>query len=135
MDEHAGWKEADNGEWSKTYSSTTVNSTTNKPNGNTNADYPSGTGGWGTPSATATPATDGIEVASMQFKSSDWRYLLDLNYTWKKYSIGTRYTAGLNNYINTHANGNMLEVKDKNKAIQVYVRMNVLDWRKKKPFH
>lgn len=133
MDEHAGWKESGSGEWEKTYSTTTVNSTTRKSATTTNSNYPStGTGGWGTPSATATPATDGIEVMSGQFRSSDWRYLIDLNYTWKKYTIGTRYTAGINNYINTHAEGNMLEEKDRNESVQFYVRMNILDWRKKK---
>jgi hypothetical protein len=71
---------------------------------------------------------------STQFRSIDLRYLIDLNYTWKRYTLGTRYTAGINDYISTRAQGHMLEVKDKNKAIQVYVRMNVLDLRKKKSF-
>lgn len=134
MDEHAGWKETTSGEWTKTYSTTTVNSTKKAVARTDNSSYPStgAAGGWGTPSASATPASDGIEVMSKQFKSTDWRYLLDLNYTWKRYTVGTRYTAGINDYINTEADGNILLVKDKNKAVQLYVRMNVLDLRKNK---
>jgi len=135
MDEHAGWKETTSGEWTKTYSTITVNSTKKSSAETDNAVYPStssAAGGWGTPSVTATPATDGVEVMSKQFKSADWRYLLDLNYTWKRYTVGTKYTAGINNYINTKAEGNMLIVKDRNKALQFYIRMNVLDLRRKK---
>ena len=134
MDEHAGWKESTSGEWAKTYSTTTVNSTKKSSAETDNSSYPSTSAvvGWGAPSSTATPATDGIEVMSKQFKSTDWRYLLDLNYTWKRYTMGARYSAGIDNYIDTQAEYNILSVKDKNKAVQFYVRMNVLDLRKKK---
>jgi hypothetical protein len=141
MDEHAGWKEDDNGEWKKTYSTITVKPTKNKSKGNANSNNNTADNGnaiisgWGTPSAGATPASNGVALISTQFKSADWRYLVDLNYTWKRYTLGTRYTAGLNNYISTKAEGNMLEVKDKNKAIQFYLRMNVFDWRKKTSSH
>src|SRR4029079_4124090 len=130
MDEHAGWKETTSGEWTKTYSTITVSPTKKSSAETDTAIYPStrsAEGGWGTPSATATPATDGVEVMAKQFKSTDWRYLLDLNYTWKRYTMGARYSAGIDNYIDTQSEYNILSVKDKNKAVQFYVRMNVLD--------
>ena len=75
-------------------------------------------------------STTGVaDSVARSFQKEDIRLLADVNYTYKGLSLGLRYTQGLNNYVNTNFTG--LPVKDKNQSLQLYLRYNIFDTRKK----
>lgn len=70
-----------------------------------------------------------IDSVAQSFKRDEWRMLADVNYHFKGFNLGVRYTNGLTNYINT--NFTNLPVKDRNESLQLYLRFNLFDSRKK----
>jgi hypothetical protein len=72
---------------------------------------------------------DVVDSVASSFRREDWRILADVGYKIKGFNIGVRYTQGLNNYINT--NFTDLPVKDRNESLQLYLRFNLFDSRKK----
>jgi hypothetical protein len=73
-----------------------------------------------------------IDTMAMSFRTTDWRFLADAHYQWKRFNVGLRYNAGLNNYISTEAGSSMLQVQDRNESFQLYLRYNLVDLRRKK---
>ncbi|HLY69084.1 MAG TPA: hypothetical protein VKR53_05105, partial [Puia sp.] len=57
-----------------------------------------------------------------EIKHSEWRFLVDANYEWKKVIFGIRYNQSFSNFINT-------PVQAKNSAALFYVRFS--DWKNK----
>lgn len=72
---------------------------------------------------------DVVDSVAQSFRTNDLRALADINYNYKGISLGVRYTQGLNNYVNT--NFTNLQVKDKNQSLQLYLKYNLFDSRKK----
>ena len=54
------------------------------------------------------------------FTASQWHYLLQTEYSWKKWGVGLRYTGGLQPFIRYIKNGIMKE--EKNNSLQVFLR-------------
>lgn len=81
------------------------------------------------------PANDGhaasntLDEVAGAFRRSDWRLLADVGYNRKGLTAGLRFTKGLQPYINS--NFTNLPVKDRNEALQVYLRYSIFDGRKK----
>lgn len=63
------------------------------------------------------------------FRRQDWRLLADVGYNRKSLTAGLRFTKGLQPYVNS--NFTNLPAKDRNEGVQVYLRYNVFDGRKK----
>ncbi|PWU03719.1 MAG: hypothetical protein C5B52_02950 [Bacteroidetes bacterium] len=55
---------------------------------------------------------------------SEFRYLFDANYYWKRFMFGFRYNQALGDYINTQVNNTTS--KAKNQAFALYFRYNIL---------
>jgi hypothetical protein len=54
------------------------------------------------------------------FTASQWHYLLQTEYSWKKWGVGLRYTGGLQPFMRFIENGIMKE--EKNNSLQVFLR-------------
>ena len=130
-DEIAIWEKQGSG-WSKTASQKSIavksNAAVKKEksnNGNVN-----GNGGGNT-----TPPSvplNRVDTVAQTLQSSDLRLLFDVNYSLKRLNMGIRFNLGMNNYINNTSGSNVLPVKDKNQALQLYMRYDIFDKRKKK---
>jgi len=62
------------------------------------------------------------------FTASQWHYLLQAEYSWKKWGVGFRYTGGLQPFIRYIENGIVKE--EKNHSLQLFLRY---DFLKRKP--
>jgi len=94
-------------------------------NGNNNGNG----SGSGTGAAALLPTR--LDTVAQTLRSSDWRLLFDVNYRWRRINAGLRFNFGLDNYINTKTGSGVLAVKDRNQALQLYLRFDILDRRKK----
>lgn len=56
------------------------------------------------------------------FTASQWHYLLQTEYSWKKWGVGLRYTGGLQPFIRYIENG--IRKEEKNNSLQVLLRYN-----------
>lgn len=105
----------------------------NGGNGNGNGNGNGGNGGSNPPPPPTPPVPmPRIDTVAQTLRSSDLRLLFDVNYSLKRLNMGIRYQFGLNNYINTKSGGYVLPVKDRNQALQLYMRYDIFDKRKKK---
>jgi hypothetical protein len=96
--------------------------------GNGNGGNGGSTGG----GTTTTPAPMApIDTVAQTLKSTDLRWLLDVNYRWKRINMGASFNLGLNNYIDIRSGNNILPVKDRNQALQIYLRYDLFDQRRK----
>jgi hypothetical protein len=103
----------------------------NGGNGNNGGGNGNGnTGGNGNPGNTTTTLTP-VDTVATSFRSSDWRFLMDLSYRWHHFNIGFNFNIGLDNYINAQIGTNNLPIKDRNESFQLYLRYNLFDFRKK----
>ncbi len=66
-----------------------------------------------------------VDTLAQNLHSSDWRILVDLNYRRKNITTGVRFNAGLNNYINVRTGGANTTIRDKNQALQLYIRYDL----------
>lgn len=96
--------------------------------GNGNGNGNSG-GNSGNPGITA-PLTR-VDTVAQTLRSSDWRLLFDVNYNWRRINVGCRFNFGLNNYINTRSGNSILPVKDRNQALNFYLRYDIFRKLKK----
>jgi hypothetical protein len=64
------------------------------------------------------PTTDSV------YTTSQWHYLLQAEYSWKKWGAGFRYTGGLRPFIRYIENGIMK--KEKNNSLQIFLRYDFL---------
>ena len=125
-EEEATWQKS-GGEWKQTSSkkNTKVKSNPSQERKNHNANNGQGQGQPGMPEM----PTDSIAGS---FRNSDWRFLVDASYQYRKFSAGFRFNMGLNNYVNlevTNGTGTT-SVKDRNKSFMLYLRYNIFDKRK-----
>jgi len=58
------------------------------------------------------------------FTASQWNYLLQAEYSWKKWGAGFRYTGGLQPFIRYTENG--IKKEEKNHSLQVFLRYDFL---------
>lgn len=68
---------------------------------------------------------------SGRFNGSEFRLMLDANYYWHRFTVGMRYNQALSNYISVQINNGTPLFTDKNKALQIYLRYNLWEDRKK----
>jgi hypothetical protein len=68
---------------------------------------------------------------SSRFNGSEFRLMLDANYYWHRFTVGMRYNQALSNYISVQINNGTPLFTDKNKALQIYLRYNLWEDRKK----
>jgi len=61
---------------------------------------------------------------------SEFRFMLDVNYNYRWFTAGLRLNQALKDYINLSFYGNMAS-QDKNESLQLYLRFNVWDGRKR----
>ncbi len=74
----------------------------------------------------------GNDSLSGRLNNSEVRLTLDANYYWKKFTLGMRYNQALNNYVSIQVVPNTPVFTDRNKALQIYLRYNLWEDRKKK---
>jgi hypothetical protein len=66
-----------------------------------------------------------------RIKTNEFRFLVDVNYTYKHFVLGLRYNQALSNFINIQLpTGGMTQAR--NSSLQLYLRYIFLDTRKKK---
>ncbi len=65
--------------------------------------------------------------AYSNLKRTDWRALLEMNYYWKRISLGVQLQQGLSDYLYTPVDGST--GKDKNSSFDVYLRYNLWERR------
>ncbi|MDO6434261.1 outer membrane beta-barrel protein [Flavitalea sp. BT771] len=71
------------------------------------------------------------DTTYQKMKTNEWRLLLDLSYTYKKFIIGARYNRALSNFIDVRLSDTQVS-QSRNSSIQVYLRYILWDGRKKK---
>ena len=108
------WEKNNNNSWDKSYTSSKVHIKKNprvekKNNGN------------GSAPATMTQ----VDTLAQSMRGNDWRLMFDVNYRWNKITAGVKFTAGINNYIQVNTGGVASDVKDKNQAVQFYLRYDL----------
>jgi hypothetical protein len=114
------WENSSNG-WEKSYTSSKIHVRKNpKKENNDN--------GSGTTPATMTQ----VDTLAQGIRGNDWRVMFDVNYKWKNITGGIKFTAGLNNYIQLHTGGVYSELKDKNQAVQLYLRYDLFNSSRKR---
>ncbi|HWJ91577.1 MAG TPA: hypothetical protein VNR87_10735, partial [Flavisolibacter sp.] len=99
-----------------------------RANGNNGNGGGNGGGGGSRPAA---PMTQ-VDTVAQRFKSSDWRFLADAHYNWKRFNMGLRFNRGLNNYITSEVStySSSTKVKDRNESFQLYLRYTIADLRR-----
>lgn len=60
-------------------------------------------------------------------RTTDWRVLFEVNYYWKRITLGLQYQQALGNYLYTPVEGS--SGKDKNSSFNVYLRYNLWERR------
>ena len=60
-------------------------------------------------------------------KRTDWRALFEMNYYWKRITLGAQYQQGLGDYLYTPVDGST--GKDRNSSFNVYLRYNIWERR------
>jgi hypothetical protein len=68
--------------------------------------------------------------AYSKLRTNEFRFLLDVNYQWKPFTIGVRYNQAFTDFINVHIS-NTIVTQAHNASLQLYLRYTILDYRKK----
>jgi hypothetical protein len=61
-----------------------------------------------------------------KLSGSEWRYLFDANYYWKRFMFGFRYNQALGDYIDLRVNNVLPPSRARNQAFQLYFRYNII---------
>ena len=86
-------------------------------------------------------ATDSIASQTKSFKGDslyrelkthEFRWLLDVNYTYHHFILGLRYNQALSKFINVQVSSTQV-TQARNSSLQLYLRYILWDGRKKKP--
>jgi hypothetical protein len=101
----------------------------NNGNGNGGGNNNGNNNGNPVPVTTQPTASD---TAAQSLRSSDWRFLLDANYYWRRFTFGARFNKGLNSYIRQNSGNSVNNINDRNESFQFYLRYNLWESRKKK---
>jgi len=67
-----------------------------------------------------------------QLKTDEFRWLLDMSYTYKHFIFGLRYNQALSNFIDVRISTTQQVVQSRNSSLQLYLRYILWDSRKKK---
>ena len=70
------------------------------------------------------------DTSYQKLKTSEWRFLLDVNYQWKRLTLGLRYNQAFNNFINVQVSSNTI-TQAHNSSLQLYLQYMLWDNRKK----
>ncbi len=65
-----------------------------------------------------------------KFATKEWRILLDANYEWKRFMIGTRFNLALKDFVNIQLSSGSL-VQSRNHSFQFYLRYSFIERIKK----
>jgi len=65
-----------------------------------------------------------------KMRTNEFRVLLDLNYTYKRFIIGARYNQALSKFINVHISDTQV-TQARNSSLQLYIRYILWDGRKR----
>ncbi len=65
--------------------------------------------------------------AYSNLKRTDWRALFEMDYYWKRVTLGVQYQQGLGDYLYTPVDGSA--GKDRNSSFNVYLRYNIWERR------
>lgn len=63
-------------------------------------------------------------------KTNEWRFLIDANYQWNRFTLGLRYNQAFNYFINTRISNQEI-TQARNNSLQLYLRFAIWDGRKK----
>jgi hypothetical protein len=123
--------------WAKDASGWKMTSETKtiKVKSNPNAEAKSNNGrGRGSTPGTPVPVMTQLDTVAQKFRSSDWRFLADAHYNWKRFNLGVRFNRGLNNYITSEVStyNSTIKVQDRNESFQLYLRYTIADLRRKR---
>ena len=66
----------------------------------------------------------------IDIRETDWRALFDINYNWKRFTLGARFQSPLTNYLLTKPSGS--QGTDRNSSFGVYLQYNVWERKPKK---
>jgi hypothetical protein len=65
-----------------------------------------------------------------ELKTSEWRFLVDVNYQWKRLTLGLRYNQAFSDFVNVRiSTANITQAH--NSSMQLYIRYMIWDKRKK----
>jgi hypothetical protein len=65
-----------------------------------------------------------------ELKTSEWRFLVDVNYQWKRLTLGLRYNQAFSDFVNVRiSTANITQAH--NNSVQLYIRYMIWDKRKK----
>jgi hypothetical protein len=67
-----------------------------------------------------------------ELKTHEFRWLLDVNYTYQHFILGLRYNQALSKFINVQVSSTQV-TQARNSSLQLYLRYILWDGRKKKP--
>ena len=70
------------------------------------------------------------QKADSNFVTSYFQALFETQYEWKRFSIGARYSFGLQPYIKFQLPGGKKQ-EEKNSALQIFIRYNLWESKKK----
>lgn len=65
-----------------------------------------------------------------ELKTYEFRFLFDMNYQWKSFTLGFRYNQAFTNFINVHVSNTTI-TQAHNASLQLYLRYTIWDHRKK----
>lgn len=111
--EFAVWEKMQSGSWNKTSSVKEITVKSNPSVERRNSGNGSGS------------SSPDLDTVAQSFRSSDWRLLADVNYKWKKLSLGFRFNTGLNSYFKTQTGNAGKNIKDRNESFQLYLRYDL----------
>lgn len=65
-----------------------------------------------------------------ELRTKEFRFLFEVNYQWKPFTIGVRYNQAFTNYINLHISNTVI-TQAHNSSLQLYLRYTIWDHREK----
>ncbi len=71
------------------------------------------------------------DSSSIPVTTSEWRFLVDVNYQWKKLVLGARYNQALSKFIDVHLPNTQI-TQARNSSLQLYLRYILWENKKKK---
>ena len=86
--------------------------------------------------------TDSVKATKIQsfkgdstyqkIRTNEFRFLLDINYTYKRFIVGARYNQALSRFLDVHISNTQV-TQARNSSLQLYLRYILWDNRKKRP--
>ena len=72
------------------------------------------------------------DTTYQKIRTNEFRFLLDINYTYKRFIAGARYNQALSRFLDVHISNNQV-TQARNSSLQLYLRYILWDNRKKRP--